>query len=649
MSILEKAFKLTSGVWMTIVGGVFLVLSLALLLYDVDVVLDPAWITVIICGFPLLYLAITRIVYEHKISSALLISIAMVASVYIGELFAAGEVAFIMSIGALLEEKTVERARRGIEQLINLTPATGRRVEIVDGDTRTVVVPLEEIGRDDILRILPGESIPADGVVVAGNTSVDQSIMTGESLPADKTTGDSIFCGTMNLFGTVDIRVTEVGSTSSLQKLINMIIDAENNKAPVERITDRWAVWLVPIALIIAIAAGLLTQNLTRAVTVLVVFCPCALALAAPTSIVAAIGQATKHGVIIKSGKALERMGNADCMVFDKTGTLTRGNLTVSDIVTSGPDITEDRLLKYAASVESCSEHPLGKAVAAYANEEKIAIEPASDFEMIPGKGVYANVGGNRVLCGNSSYLQENGIDFNKTVIDALTSLRGQGKATIAVSVNGECIGIIALSDTIRPGAQNAITELWNMDSKVVLLTGDHAAAASYFADTLGIEDVRSEMLPAQKVEAVKKLQEQGHVVCMMGDGVNDAPALKASDIGIVMGDIGSDISIDAADIALLGDDVSKIPYLKRLSNATVKTIWFNIAVSMCINFVAIILSVMGVLDPITGALVHNVGSALIVMNAALLYDRNFTKQKKKTARKTCNHQETDPGRRAPI
>jgi heavy metal translocating P-type ATPase len=614
---------------MTIVGGIFLAFSLAFMLYGVDLLLDPAWITVIVCGFPLVYLAVTRIVFEHKISSALLISIAMVASVYIGELFAAGEVAFIMSIGALLEEKTVERARRGIEQLINLTPTTGRRIEESDGEIRTVIIPLEQIMKDDILRILPGETIPADGIVTAGSTSVDQSIMTGESLPADKSAGDRIFCGTMNLFGTVDIRVTEVGDDSSLQKLIGMIKDAENDKAPVERITDKWAVWLVPVALIIAVAAGLFTGNLTRAVTVLVVFCPCALALAAPTSIVAAIGQATKHGIIIKSGKALERMGDADCMVFDKTGTLTHGNLTVSDIVASDPKTSENDLLMLAASVESCSEHPLGKAVSAHAESKKITVGTATDFKMVPGKGVEAFVDGRRVICGNSSYLEENGIILNGTVTGALTDFRGQGKATVSVSIDNECIGVIALSDTLRPGARSAVSELGRMGSSVVLLTGDHAAAASYFANELGISDVRAEMLPSQKVDAVRGLQKQGLVVCMMGDGVNDAPVLKAADIGVVMGDIGSDISIDAADIALLGDDVSKIPYLKRLSNATVRTIWFNIAVSMCINFVAIILSVMGILDPITGALVHNVGSALVVLNAALLYDRNFTKQSK--------------------
>jgi len=377
---------------MTLIGGIFLLASLILLLTKTEVMIDPAWVTVIICGFPLLYLALTRLIFQRWISSALLISIAMVAAIAIGELFAAGEVAFIMALGAILEEKTVERAKKGITKLIHLAPTQGRRLTVLNGETVEEMIPADQIQKGDLLRVFPGETIPVDGIIVFGNTSVDQSIITGESLPVDKAVDDSVFCGTINRFGSVDIRATEVGEDSSLQKLIRMVKDAENNQAPMQRIVDKWATWLVPVALGIAIAAYWLTGEIIRAVTVLVVFCPCALVLATPTSIIAAIGQATKHGVIIKSGEALENMGKVDCIAFDKTGTLTYGNLTVSDFISFDSTLTDNDILSIAAATESYSEHPLGKAVVAYAQNSGIYIPKADNFSMIPGKGVQAFV-----------------------------------------------------------------------------------------------------------------------------------------------------------------------------------------------------------------------------------------------------------------
>ena len=389
---IKKVFDLFSGMTMTLIGGIFLLASLILLLTKTEVMIDPAWVTVIICGFPLLYLALTRLLFQRWISSALLISIAMVAAIAIGELFAAGEVAFIMAIGAILEEKTVERAKKGIKNLIHLAPTQGRQLAVLNGKTVEEMIPADQIQKGDLLRVFPGETIPVDGIITFGNTSVDQSIITGESLPVDKTVDDSVFCGTINRFGSVDIRATEVGEDSSLQKLIRMVKDAENNQAPMQRIVDKWATWLVPIALGIAIAAYLLTGEIIRAVTVLVVFCPCALVLATPTSIIAAIGQATKHGVIIKSGEALENMGKVDCIAFDKTGTLTYGNLTVSDFISFDSKLTGNDILSITAATESYSEHPLGKAVVAYTKNSGIFVPKADDFSMIPGKGVQAFV-----------------------------------------------------------------------------------------------------------------------------------------------------------------------------------------------------------------------------------------------------------------
>lgn len=620
---MKKAFEILSGLKATIISGIFLLASLVLMLAKVETPFDPAWVTVVICGYPLLYLAIWRIIYNKgmsKISSALLISIAMIASVIIGQLFAAGEVAFIMAIGAILEDKTAERAKKGIKKLISLAPETGRL--IVNGKEEIISVP--QIQKGDILRVLPGEGIPVDGEIVSGNTSVDQSIMTGESLPVDKTIGDEVFCGTINRFGSIDIKTTKIGEDSSLQKLIRLVQEAESNKAPMQRIVDKWAAWLVPIALIIAIVTYLVTLDIVRAVTILVVFCPCALALATPTSIMAAIGQAAKYGVIIKSGKALENMGKVNMIAFDKTGTLTHGNLTVSDLLSFDESLSNTELLRYIASIEAHSEHPLGKAIAAYAKEENVELQGIENFQMIPGKGVCADVGEKRLLCGNITFIADNGIFVGSKEQAVLENLRNQGKAAILVSDSKSIIGIVALSDTLRSTAKTMIKELWETKTEVALLTGDHAQTANYFANQAGIGTVHSELLPEHKVEQIQAMQKSGYTVCMIGDGVNDAPALKISNVGVAMGSMGSDIAIEAADIALIGDDIAKIPYLKRLSNAAIKLIKVNISLSMIINFAAIILSVLGVLGPISGALVHNAGSVLVVLNASRLYDRKY-------------------------
>lgn len=622
-TMLKKINDILPGMPMTLIGGVFLIFSFALPRIGVRLSVDPAWITVIISGIPLLYLAVWRIIYNpgiSKISSALLIIIAMFAAIAIGDLFAAGEVVFIMAIGALLEDMTTNRAKKGLKNLISLAPVQGRKIE--DGKER--MIPVEKISRGNILRVLPGETIPVDGIIVEGETSLDQSIMTGESLPVDKKIEDEVFCGTINCFGTIDIKATNVGKDSSLQKLIRMVQDAENKQAPMQRIADKCASWLVPVALMIAIVTGFVTDDIVRAVTVLVVFCPCALILATPTAIMAAIGQATKHGVIIKSGEALEKMGKVDTITFDKTGTLTYGKLQVSDIISFDNRRDNDDILRMAASAETKSEHPLGKAIVNDAVSKKMDIIPSSDFKMTTGKGIAAVVAERKMICGNESFLTENGIKIENAVSDTIKKLRIEGKACILVAEENICIGIIALSDVLRPEAKAVIEKLSEMGTKTVLLTGDNKRTADYFASRAGISEVYAELLPNKKVESIQHLQSNNRKVCMIGDGVNDAPALKIAEVGVAMGVMGSDIAVDAADIALMSDDISKLPYLKRLSNATVKTIKLSITLSMCINFVAIILSVTGILNPTTGALVHNAGSCFVVLIATLLYDRKF-------------------------
>ena len=609
---------------MTIVSGIFLLISVIFMIFGIDttIYLNPAWGTVIISGIPMLLLAMTRLIREKWISSALLIAIAMVASLLIGEVFAAGEVAWIMALGALLEDWTVERAKKGLRNLINLTPQTGRR--ITNGNEE--VIPVDEIKIGDTLRILPGESVPVDGEIIVGTSSLDQSIMTGESLPIDKEVGDEVFCGTMNLYGSIDIKATSLGENSSLQKLIDLVKAADEKQAPTQRIADKWATWLVPVALAIAIVAWLVTGNIERGVTVLVVFCPCALILATPTAIMAAIGQATKYGVLIKSGEALEILGGLNTLVFDKTGTLTYGNLEVSDVISLKDDLTSEDLLKIVASCEKLSEHPLAKAIVKNAKEAHIDIEEPQDFKMYPGKGVTCTNSYGKIYAGNSKFLSEYNIDVDCQ----LDKLKHEGKASIIVALNDEVIGLIGLSDVIREDSKDMIEKLHELGTETILLTGDNTETANYFAKQIGIGKVFGNLLPEEKLSWIEKLKREGKKVCMIGDGVNDAPALKTADVSVAMGSVGSDVAIEAADIALLGDDIGKIPYLKKLSNSTLFTIKANITMSMVINAAAIICSVLGLLNPVTGAIVHNAGSCLVVLNAALLYDRHFDDSIKK-------------------
>jgi heavy metal translocating P-type ATPase len=620
---MKKLNQILSGVPMTIVSGIFLAVSLVLMLKKVDILIDPAWFSAIISGVPLIYLAIWRVIYNKgmsKISSALLISVAMIAAIAIGDVFAAGEVAFIMAIGGILEDKTAERSKKGLKKLISLAPQQGRFLN--NGNEE--IINAEEIRVGNILRVLPGEAIPVDGKIVEGNTSVDQSIMTGESLPVDKEVGDSVFCGTINQFGAIDMEATNVGENSSLQKLIRMVRDAENKQAPIQRIADKWATLLVPVALILAVITYVVTKDIVRGVTILVVFCPCALVLATPTAIMAAIGQATKHGIIIKSGEALEKMGKVDTIAFDKTGTLTHGSLEVSDTISFSNDLTETELLILVASAESRSEHPVGKAIVKHAKAKNLTLKEAVGFRMNAGKGIYANVGNQDLHCGNENYLKENRIEITQKISDMLDTLRNQGKASILAAVDGICVGVLALSDILRNSASGMVAELEGMGTQTILLTGDNHWTASYFAKQVGITSIRAGLLPEEKVNNILQLHQDGKFVCMIGDGVNDAPALKAASVGVAMGAMGSDIAVEAADIALMSDDISKIPYLKRLSNATVKTIKFSISLSLLINFVAILMSFKGWLTPTTGALVHNAGSIFVVLIAAMLYDRKF-------------------------
>ena len=602
---------------------------------------NPAFVTVLVCGLPILREAVEALFVVRKIRASVLIATAMVACLSIGQVFAAGEVAFIMALGETLEAITLKRARKGLTKLVSLVPPTARYVvtcpKCLAQGIRFKDLPIAEIEVGNGVRVLPGETIPVDGVITEGTTTVDQSVMTGESLPVDKAVGDEVYSGTINRFGAVTIRVTKKGEDSSLQKMIRLVKEAARKKAPVQRIADKWAAILVPASLALAAMtclgvwawSGDWTTGLIRGVTILVVFCPCSLALATPTAIMAAIGQATKHGVIVKSGEALERMGRVTVACLDKTGTLTTGRLSVAEVAAFGASCSPDEVLRLAAAVEASSEHPLAKAIVAEWEKRQAGRAPeggARDFAMVPGKGVKGVVDTDAVVCGSEAWLRENGVDVARA--DAADGpaarLRGEGKAVVLVASGPVLVGLVALADTPRAEAKEALAELAEAGVAPCLLTGDHAATAAAVARELGVAEVKADLLPEQKAAAVEAVQGGGRLACMVGDGVNDAVALKTAHVGIAMGGAGSDIAVEAADIALVGDDLTKLAYLKRLSSACVRLIKLNITISMCINAVAITLSVLGLLTPVTGALVHNAGSVLVVMNAALLYDRDY-------------------------
>lgn len=595
----------------TVLSGACLAISLYGMGAEVPAAEAAAYGAVVISGLPLVYSALNTLFVKHSISSALLISMAMAACIAIGESFAAGEVAFIMALGEKLEDATVSKARKGLAALVGLLPRVARRVR----GSETEEISADAVQAGDVLRVLPGEVIPADGEVQEGSSSVNQAAITGESLPVEKGAGDAVFAGTLNEHGSLDIRASRPAADTTLQQLIRLMQEADERKAPLQKTVDVWASWLVPLALLLAVAAYFLTGDIVRAVTVLVVFCPCALALATPTSVIAAIGQATRRGVIIKSGEALERMAQVRCFATDKTGTLTCGALSVSEVIPLAPEVDARELLTCAAAVESRSEHPLAKAILRYAKEQGVVLPLLTDFRMIPGVGAEGRIAGTHYFCGRA------GDELSSTLPD---TLRRSGKATLVVKREGTPLGVIALTDTLRPSAREMVSRLQSAGCRLMLLTGDHAAAAQAVAEQVGITDIRAALLPAEKLAAITAEESQGTPVCMIGDGMNDAPALRQAHLGIAMGGMSSELARDASDITLLSDDLTCIPYIKRLADATLRTIRFNLSLSMLINLVAMILSVMGVLGPVSGALVHNAGSFLVILNAAMLYERKM-------------------------
>ena len=577
---------------------------------------NAAWVAILLCGIPIIKGATIGLVTEFDVKADVLVSIALLASVFIGEIFAAGEVAFIMAVGAYLEELTVKKARAGIERLVRLTPATARVLR----DGAELIIPAEQVKIGDTLRVLAGETIAVDGIIISGRTSVDQSIMTGESLPVDKEEGDEVQSGTTNRFGTFDMTARKVGEDSSLRRMIRLVESADAGKARIVSLADRWATWIVAIALAAAVITWFITGEIIRSVTILVVFCPCALVLATPTAIMAGIGNAAKYGILISRGDALERLAEVGRIAFDKTGTLTYGKPAVVKIESCDESIGEALLLELAAGAERRSEHPLSRAIAAHYKQQcgKSPPEP-QEFQLLPGRGVEATIGERRIFAGNEALMFDMEITIPDKLLLSIEHEKSKGATVICVADETRVLGVIALSDTLRSDAAETIRAIHDTGIKTVLLTGDSPQAAAHIAGIAGIGDVRSGCLPEDKLTAIREYRERGEAVCMVGDGVNDAPALKTAHVGIAMGGIGSDIAIEAADIALVGDDIKEISHLLALSKKVRRTINVNLAASMILNFAAIALAITGLLSPVLGALVHNAGSVAVIINSSLL------------------------------
>ncbi len=501
--------KVKRDILFLIISGIALILSFAnVKLFN----LDLAWISIIFCGIPIIKDAIIGLVTEFDIKADVLVSMALIASLIIGETFAAGEVAFIMQIGAFLEEFTVRKSRKGIEKLVHLTPTLAR--VIINNEEKTINA--KDVKVNDILRVNPGETIPVDGIIIKGKTSVDNSVMSGESIPLDLSEGDSVCSGAVNQFGSFEMKATKVGEDSSIQRMVKLVQSADASKAKIVGIADKWATYIVVAAFISALLTWIITGEIIRAVTILVVFCPCALVLATPTAIVAAIGNVSKNGILVKEGDALERLSSISKIAFDKTGTLTYGKPKVEEVVSLIDNIKNEELYEMIASCELYSEHPLGKAiVSSFKETYNKEIKIPEEFKMIPGRGVIAKVNNKKILAGNKHLLLDEKIK-REDIRFIREKFRNQGKSIIYVAIDNKIGGYIILSDTLREESISMIESIKNLGISPVLLTGDNKYVASRVAKQVKIEEVKAECYPQDKLNLIDEYEKINKMVCMV-------------------------------------------------------------------------------------------------------------------------------------
>lgn len=574
--------------------------------------IDPAWIAIVVCGVPIAITAGKELWEQRSLNSDVLVTIAIIAATCIGELLAAAEVAFIMMIGMWLEEKTVAKATSALKEMVEMAPEQARVMrggQWIEAKADSVLV-------GELVLVKPGEQIPVDGIVVAGQAAIDQAILTGESLPVEKRQGDEVFVGTTNTNGSLEIQTTRVGEETAFAKVTRLVEEAMEKRAPVQRLLDKWAVWIVGASLLLAILVYLVTNDMVRSVTVLIVFCPCALVLATPTAIMAGIGNAAKNGILIKSGVALEQLGSINTVLFDKTGTLTKGALSVAGIAHAEHSAQE--VMRWAAALEQHSEHPIATAILHQAKKWELELPAVESFIMHAGSGIEGVVEGKRIYVGNPSFIKGLGIGLEQ-VQGLLTTKEKEGKTNILIASEHQLLGLISVSDQLRPEARETVETLTEAGVEVAVVTGDNKGAARFMAEQLGITQVYAEQMPDMKYMQVERQLKAGRKVAMIGDGINDAPALTLADVGISMGVHGTQIAAQASDVVLMSNDLRKIADVMRLGQKAVQVIRENLIISTAINSAAILLALLGVLGPVFGAFVHNITSVLVVLNSARL------------------------------
>ena len=589
-----------------------------------------AVIAVILCGIPIFKECVEGLITEFDIKADLLVSIAIIASIIIGEVFAAGEIATIMAIGGFLEEYTVSKTQNKIKELASISPQVATRIK--NGIEEKI--PVEKVQIGDIIKVLPGESIPTDGIILNGETSIDQSTLTGESLPVDKKVNDEVYSGTINLFGSFTMKTTKISKDSSLQKLIRLVESSAPENAKIVRTADKWATLIVVIAFTAAILTYLFTFEIIRSVTILVVFCPCALVLATPTAIMAAIGNLTKYGILVKDGESIEELAQVSELVFDKTGTLTYGTPEVVKVFSDN----SEEMMHLLTSLESKSEHPLAKAIVKHYNNSNLS--EVENFKMEIGKGIIGHINGLKIIAGNRNLIESECIPMK------YGKKPENGEIEIFVAKENEIIGKVLLADTLRESSKQTIKKLKRLNVKTTLLSGDNEKTALAIAKEVKVRNVKANCLPEDKTNYIKEEQTLGHKVAMIGDGINDAPSLRKANVGIAMAKIGSDVSVEAANIALIKDNIEDIPHLIGIARKTIKTINIGIGFALTLNVVAMALAILGILNPIEGALIHNIGSVIVIIYSSTLTkyklsSKDYKSSKKLGVAKTLNKQIT--------
>ncbi|HTV63517.1 MAG TPA: cation-translocating P-type ATPase [Verrucomicrobiae bacterium] len=572
-----------------------------------------AMIGAIILIYPIVVTAIKDL-RVGRLSINELVAIAVLAAFASGNYKTAGIVAFFMLTGELIETRTAEGARASIESLIKLTPTRARRI-LKDGNEEEV--PASQLNVGDVIRIRPGDNVAADGVIVSGQGSFNEATITGESLPADKKAGEDVFAGTQNLTGVLEIKVTRAGEDTTIGRVRELILAAEKTKLPIMKIVDQYMGFYTPLVLVIGALVWTFTHQLDRVIAVFVVSCPCAFILATPTAMVAALSAAARLGILIKNVADIELAAKINAFIFDKTGTLTTGQLAVSRLAPLG-EVKPAELLLLAASAEKYSNHPTAKALATLAGEAGVPLTEPKDFTETAGRGVKAEIGGATILVGRAQWLKDNGVDshFEKSV----DLNEAEGWSLIFVARNGHCVGWVGLQDKTRAEAKESLAELkLNGVRRVAMISGDRQVVASRVAAEIGCEEAKGECLPQNKVQFVRTVKDKGYCVAVVGDGVNDAPALAAGDIGIAMGAAGSEVAIHTATIALMNNDLRRLPFLVKLSRSTRAVINQNFAFGVLFIIVGLTVTSLGYLGPIPAAILHNVGSLIVIFNSARL------------------------------